>query len=318
VFAFFQHAPAQTNVGRVDGRLCLGLFDSAFAAVGDQPIAFPLDTGPFGEQPFDAMPDRRFAGAYRDGYDAYLYLGPLEDEVFSPLIPGFYTDEFVKELERRTRIMWGKPWSEAYRQKPDAESFTTWMRNSWGQPRKWTRSLGPKNAWQYGDNWQEEIAEQRHAHASDGAEAIIAEAEKLFEAVRSADYDDPGDWRDFPGGREYRVNTNYPGWMEWVCDNFKKNPIQTVELGQLLRGDGEASFKVTFRDGTVREGRFTRVKVGLPAVSYKLTLEDGTVIEGHLPFEYYAKGERWSGVHGLDWHLIEPKLDLSTPVEGGE
>ncbi len=108
VFAIFPHGPVITNMGRVDGRLALGLFETAFAEMGNKPMAFPLDHGPFGEQLFDADPERLTTDPFSKGYQAFLYLGPLDDEVFSPLIPEFYTDEFVKELDRRTRMMDGK------------------------------------------------------------------------------------------------------------------------------------------------------------------------------------------------------------------
>jgi hypothetical protein len=108
VYAIFQHGCVMTNWGRVDGRLCLGLFESAFARLGNKPMAFTLEDGPFGVQSFDACPDRPVNSTYRDGYNAYLYLGPLETEIFSPLIAGFYSDQFVKELDRRYRVMYGK------------------------------------------------------------------------------------------------------------------------------------------------------------------------------------------------------------------
>lgn len=100
VYAFFPHKPVMTNAGAVHGRLALGLFDSAFAAIGNRPVAFPLSKGPFGDEPYDAEPDNPSAiGSYADGYSAYLYLGPLEKEIFSPLIPGFYTEEHVREMD---------------------------------------------------------------------------------------------------------------------------------------------------------------------------------------------------------------------------
>ncbi len=309
VFAIMQHRPVMTNMGRVDGRLCLGLFDSAFAAMDNKPIAFPLSTGPFGEQPFDAMPDRRFAGTYADGYSAFLYLGPLEDEIFSPLISGFYTDEFVQELERRTRIMWGKPWSEAYRKKPDAESFIAWMK-SWGKPRKWRHSLGPMNAWYFGDKWEEVFSEKQDESVLNHSEVIAEAARNLLEAIRSADYDNPGDWREFLGQPYYCVQTNYPAWMRWVCDNFKRNPIESVELGEVHKGDGKTSYKITFKDGTVREGQFHSARPDRPTIPYKLTLKDGTILEGVLPFQYQPREESWMGTHGLDWHLLKPPLEL--------
>ncbi|MCP4590218.1 MAG: erythromycin esterase family protein [bacterium] len=149
IFAFFPHAPAQTNSGRVQGRLRMGLFDSAFAALGRRPLALPLEVGPFGREPFDAFPDRRSIGTYGDGYDAYLYLGPLESESFSPLIRGFYTEEFVKEIDRRHRVTFGKSWAEVYGRALNPRSFVDWMAQSWGQPRRtWQpAALGPIDAW---------------------------------------------------------------------------------------------------------------------------------------------------------------------------
>jgi len=108
VFAVFPHTVVMSNDGEVNGRIALGLFETAFATLNNKPVAFPLDHGPFGEQVFDASLDDLTSDSYRNGFHAYLYLGPVEDEVFSPLIHGFYTDEFVKELERRSRVMLGR------------------------------------------------------------------------------------------------------------------------------------------------------------------------------------------------------------------
>jgi hypothetical protein len=292
VFAVFQHGPVQTNVGGVYGRLCLGLFESAFAALQNKPIAFPLGNGPFGEQPFDAMPDLQAAGSYRDGYDAYLYLGPLEDEVFSPLIPGFYTDEFVKELDRRHRMMYGKGLVEAgVVKRLDAENFIAWMSRGWGQSRReWDpQRLGPLNAWHHGDAWQKEISDRQEASVFEHPEAIVAAAQSLFAAIRKADYEHPGDWREFLGPSDpYCAGSGYDRWVAWVCKTFKENPIQTVELGQ------------PFRNAS-----------GRPSIPYKLTLSGGKVFEGVLPFRYNAFAQCWQGVGGLDWHMVEPGLDLS-------
>jgi hypothetical protein len=138
-------------MGGVKGYICGGLFDSAFEALERRSVAFPLTSGPFGEQPFDAFSDRPALGSYRDGYSAYLYLGPLGDEVFSPLIDGFYTDEFVKELDRRYQLMFGKGLVEGcHLAGLDAGSFIKWMSTSWGQPRESWKRLGSMKAWQYG------------------------------------------------------------------------------------------------------------------------------------------------------------------------
>jgi hypothetical protein len=153
VCAVMQHRCAMTNMGQVDGRLCLGLFDSAFAAAENKSVAFPLNVGPFGKQLYDADPDVPVLSTYSDGFNAYLYLGPLETEIFSPLIAGFYTDEFVRELDRRYRIMFDKTLVEGCSlPQMDAKSFVNWMGNIWGKLRReWQKdSLGPLTAWHHG------------------------------------------------------------------------------------------------------------------------------------------------------------------------
>ena len=286
VYAFFPHTARMTNMGRVDGRLCLGLFESAFAALKNKPVAFPLTEGPFGEQRFDAFPDRPVSNTYGDGYDAYLYLGPLEGEIFSPLIPGFYTDEFVKELDRRYRIMFRKALVQGCRLKRlNAESFIGWMSNSWGQPRRrWKKeSLGPLNAWSYGDDWEKVISAEKQRSAMKEPEVIRDAARDLFESIRRIDYDKYGyaNWRECPF--EYRTLKWYDQLVVWICTTFKSNPIKQVKLGKVFEN-----------------GR------GSPTVPYKLTLRDGRILSGDLPFYYSARPDRWIGERGIDWHLKYP------------
>ncbi len=308
VYAIFQHKAVGTNWGRIDGRLCLGLFDSAFVAVGNREMAFPLDEGPFGMEPFDAFADRPVQGSYRDGYNAYLYLGPLETEIFSPLIAGFYTDDFVKELERRYRISFGKGWAEAYRRdKSDAESFINWMGGiggSWGKPRrKWKKEfLGPMNAWHRGgQNWKQAIKDEKLTYVREHPEEVKEAAKQLFTKIKNADYENilsyysNGKWQEdgllknFPAWGYYMVNTRWDNWALWCCKNFKDNPIVTIELGKVFVGDKEI---------------FGKGK-SWPTVPYKLTLKDGAVLEGELPFEYNFDGVKghWHGMKGIDWHL---------------
>ncbi len=274
VYAVFQHRCVQTNMGRVDGRLCLGLFDSAFAAVGNKPMIFPLDIGPFGKDQYDADPDRPVSSTYKDGFNAYLHLGPLETEIFSPLIAGFYTDDFVKELERRYQLMYGKGWADAYRQdKSDAESFINWMGNSWGRPRRgWhQKNLGPINAWHLGGrDWKQAIKDEKVQQAVKQPEIIEKVAKEFFDKLCQVP----------PIVAPYQTYTNYPKHRKWIKDTFTKNPIVSVKLDAV------------FLDKSNR-----------PAVPYKLILKDGTILEGVLPFLYDAKNKRWYGTEGIDWHL---------------
>jgi hypothetical protein len=292
VFAVFPHSPVMANMGGVNGRLALGLFETAFTVLNNQPMAFSLDHGPFGKEVFDASLDELTTDPYRKAFHAYLYLGPLEDEVFSPLIPGFYTDEFVEELERRSRVMSGKGLVEAHGiQTADAKGFLAWMSRSWGQPRReWSASnLGPLNAWQLGSNWEKKITTVKLQSWTNETNAIRQAAMRLFDAIRKANYEKPGDWRAFPAPDvEYQVYTDYPAWMKWICQHFRTNPIVAVDLAEVTQ---HADDRV--------------------AVPYQVTLKNGTKLEGVLPMQWDAHGQQWFGVEGLDWHLGKSSLNNS-------
>jgi hypothetical protein len=290
VCAIMQHRCVMTNMGRVDGRLCLGLFDSAFEAVGRKPVAFTLEHGPFGQQPYDGQPDMPVQGSYGDGFNGYLYLGPLETEIFSPLIAGFYTDQHIQELDRRYRIMFGTGLKQGCRlANPDGRSFAEWMGNSWGRRRSWTDSLGPIDAWKYGDDWEEQIRNIKHNSALQNPQVIRKAAEQLFEKIRTADYDsflDPNGrvvaWDQFPTVGRYTAHKWHDRLVEWICRTFKENPIESIRIGEVLQ-----------------------TEAGLPGVAYELTLQDGKKLEGTLPFKYSAPEDRWWAIEGIDWHLRE-------------
>ena len=284
LFVVFPHSPVIANFGEVNGRIALGLFETAFAALTNRPMAFPLGHGPFGEQVFDASIDDLTADPFRNGYHAYLYLGPVEDEVFSPLVPGFYTDEFVQELDRRHRVMFGQGLVEGeYLKSADAESFIGWMSESWGKPRPdWSApSLGPLRAWERGSDWAKQARAEKLAHWPENKDAIRKAALRLLEAIRKADYEHPRDWHSFPApGVGYTVYTDRPGWKRWVCQHFRTNPIVSIELGE--------------------PAGHTK---GRPAVPYRLALKDGGKLAGLLPMDYGPCSEFWYGAEGLDWHL---------------
>ena len=197
VFAVFPHSPVLANMGGVNGRIALGLFETAFAALTNQPMAFPLDHGPFGEQIFDASMDVLTTDPFRNGYQGYLYLGPLENEILSPLIPGFYTDDFAKEVDRRYRLLYGKGLLEGTDIKRlDAESLTEWSRDieGCGRPRRgWSAfELGPLDAWQQGSKWesmQTKGSIARAAWASSGQATPEAAFQSMLWSVNKGDLD---------------------------------------------------------------------------------------------------------------------------------
>lgn len=160
LFSIVQHGPVIANMGRVSGRTCMGLFDEAFTANGKSPIAFSLRDGPFGTQRYDLNGDYcdSSMSLYSEAFDGYVYLGPLEQETFSPLIPEFYTDDFVKELDQRHRLVFGSGLKEGLGLRDyDARSFADWMARTWGQPREWRYSLGPVTKWRQGNKGDEYI-----------------------------------------------------------------------------------------------------------------------------------------------------------------
>ena len=116
--------------------------------------------------------------------------------------------------------------------------------------------------------------------------AVAAAAQRLFEAIRAADYD-----RDWIEQRRLeavsrqrtwttRVDRSYPGWVRWVCKKFKANPITDVQLGKVFAGPD-----------------------GSPTVHFELHLKDGEILQGDLPFHWDSEKKQWIGWEGLDWHL---------------
>ena len=121
------------------------------------------------------------------------------------------------------------------------------------------------------------------AQIARSADQVSAAAHRLFQALRNADYNKdwskPKDWNQFPSkGEDYDVARNFPGWVKWVCNKFKADPIVDVQLGKV------------FADS---EGR--------PTVHFRLTLKDGEILQGDLPFIHSRRSGRgswtsWTGV----------------------
>lgn len=132
-----------------------------------------------------------------------------------------------------------------------------------------------------GSDWKEEQVESRRKNWSAESDVIRKSALRLFNALQQADYENPGDWQDFPAPDvQYQVYTDAPAWMHWICTHFRTNPIVSVDLGKLRQHSD-----------------------GWPCFSYALALEDGSKLEGVLSFKWDARTEQWYGVEGLNWHL---------------
>ena len=140
--------------------------------------------------------------------------------------------------------------------------------------------MGPLDAWHYGSDWEKKLREAKQQNALKDSAAIKQAAQRLFDAIRNADYEHPGDWHRFPAPDvDYTVHSDYPGWMQWVCQHFRTNPIVKVELGEVALDSKQ-----------------------IPELGYEVTLQNGQKLEGTLPFRWDARTQRWGGVEGLDWH----------------
>lgn len=274
VYSIMQHRPIMSNNGRVDGRPCMGLFESAFEQTVNKPVAFSLQQGPFGLEPYDGDPDTVVTSIYKDGYSAYLYLCPLEGEKMSPIPPDFYSEEFIKEMNRRFTLMYGQDVAGSWNLKKATPRTVTEFRNRWwGQPREgWDLGhLGPMDAWKKGGvDWKTQISDAAAAAVKKDPSVIRAAAEKLFTGLS----------RNPPVVDDYMVNHDYPAFEKWVADNLGRNPVTKVTLG-------EVSFNAD----------------GNPSIPYELTRKDGSLLKGDLPFYYDVTSKSWCGMEGIDWHL---------------
>jgi hypothetical protein len=289
LFTVFQHAPVMTNKGVTSGRLALGLIDTALAKLDDRPIAFTLEEGPFGKLPFDGMPDADAYGTFDDGYDAYLYLIALEDEILSPLIEGFYSDEFMPEIDRRWRLMNNGESLFSDIDLPTPERVIKMRAAYWGQPRSWIQNLGPENAWHYGDDWRkraEDDAQKRQLNVT--REELIEELDKIYRGIKEIDPQKYSrrSWEmafDF----NYLTTTNWPEMYQWWCDVIEKYPLESVDYGQLSHD-----------------------KQGLPQIEVTTKLQGDISFSKVFVFKYLAVEQRWQAQYGLDMHLDPKWKDL--------
>ena len=160
VYTIFTHTARISDRGEVFGRLRHGIFDSAFAEMGNKPIAFELKDSPFGSEIFDAMPEV-IEGTYQDNFDAYLFLGPLKEDYRCPLIEGFYDEEFFRQLDRRNRISNGKSLAEDGINNLEV-LVERILEYGYGKPTWRDQDLGPINAWQMTD---EEVEKWLREHS---------------------------------------------------------------------------------------------------------------------------------------------------------
>lgn len=107
IFTVFQHTFSWDNFGRNKAPLRGGVFDDAFASLGNRPVGFVLQDSPFGKEPFDGLYELKYladGGLYEDNYDGYLFLHSLQDEPQSEPLYAVFDDDFIREMMRRAKV----------------------------------------------------------------------------------------------------------------------------------------------------------------------------------------------------------------------
>jgi hypothetical protein len=134
-------------------RMAHGLWDAAFRANGDKPVAIPLADNVFGREPYlgnhqlDAAPRQTMA----DAYDALIFLAPLEKLRQTALTDVIYTPAFRAELKRRYRILYTETQLTELLKANEAKDLDELIAKSF-QPRAErlspeSQALGPADEW---------------------------------------------------------------------------------------------------------------------------------------------------------------------------
>ena len=108
VFTIFQHVMPRDNSGKHQSAIRGGVFDLAFAAIGNHPVGFSLQSSPFGKEPFDGIYEIKYkadTGTYQDNFDGYLFLHPLIDEPRNEPLLAVFSDQFIAEMKRRSTYL---------------------------------------------------------------------------------------------------------------------------------------------------------------------------------------------------------------------
>jgi hypothetical protein len=137
-------------------RMGSGLWDSAFRALGDKPIAFPMAGNVFGQEPYignhqlDAFPGQTM----QDAYDAVLFLAPLEKLRQTAMTDAIYTPAFREEMKRRYRIMHtAAQLAELLKRRGVADLDELLTKTCVARPEEplsLARTVGPIDAWKKG------------------------------------------------------------------------------------------------------------------------------------------------------------------------
>jgi hypothetical protein len=282
VYSIFPHNLKGNGFGIQDGRLCQGLFDDAFLRSGLNSLIFPLKNSPFGKERFDAMLNYfNTLSNYEDAFDAYLYLSPLEQELWSPMIPGFYGNGFSKEVEKRYKQM-GIDWKSRYAYPECNEHFLqSWILEGRTNG-KFYHQLGPVNAWHYGDGWKDSVTFHAYQKTLKNPSILKEDLKVVFDYLNSARKIDSIDFI-----HRGRIISNM------LSDKYlNTNKQSNIKLCASLYTHFN---KLAIRDFSVIIDFQTKVepeKHHIP-IKCKIIFTDGTEYnkEANLHFNYFA--EKW-------------------------
>jgi hypothetical protein len=130
-----------------------GLWDAAFRARKNQPVAVPLKDTAFGRASYvgnhmlTAAPGQTMA----DAYDALIFLAPLEELRQTALVDFIYTPHFRNELKRRLRILYTPEQLQELLRKSEAGNLDEYIAAEFrARPAALSpqaQAVGPADAW---------------------------------------------------------------------------------------------------------------------------------------------------------------------------
>ena len=134
-------------------RMEKGLWDSAFAANGNKPVALDLANTPFGDADYignhmlNVAPNQTIY----DAYDAIIFLAPVEQLRQTAISDAIFTDDFKLELERRFPILYTETQLASLLENSGAKTIREYIdRNFVAKPemhQPLTQQIGPIDEW---------------------------------------------------------------------------------------------------------------------------------------------------------------------------
>jgi hypothetical protein len=134
-------------------RMAHGLWDSAFEAFGNRPVAFPLEGNAFGTEGYvgNHMHKAAPGQTMSDAYDAIIFLAPLEELHNTATVGFLYTPRFKQELARRYRILYTPEQLQDRFERYEVDDLESLIEKDCAaspqEPIPQAKQLEPKDAW---------------------------------------------------------------------------------------------------------------------------------------------------------------------------